>query len=817
MHIFDQTNIRHPGNPLKFGRAEMHCPSLEEASDDRQVKRQRSRPKTASTQILSGIRSMSILMPPTEDTDEIQYEQLDSKIMETRANAEYSIPTMETISSDPFLHRKLRSCLKPSKEEDMLVMEEARVSLPLTTDDSWPQSEKRTKFDEEQMIEDAQSLQHDLRQLASEDKSTNATVTVKGFQLQSTEGGKIPVIKEIGEILSSAENQCAEKEQLSGIRRFTDQSPSENLERILSSRISQDAIVRRFVGHRATDPGHFPSRSRSSFKASEECPRHQNCEASLIIGDGGSHFSKDPLKRVSHQEDMASLASLAQVILSEDDGDDKTLATSDLNVHSSLPLGSSNSIRAEKDSGTSPQSYLNKYKKPDATNTSESPALNALESMSKALGGLPLHSPSTPRRPRTDPATSARDAMGTVKFLAAKFDTAEQEILSNSPASPSKLALSTRGKFALPAQGSILSTYTTNPSPQYPSRDSAKSNRSFQAVRKQRFQAGNAASPQTTPTKSGLPGFHPKSASLMHVSGPTTTSPGWATVRRAAKKSQDNGNFSLTTGTVKSLFQVSANLQTSGDGGKSLGMPLQPSIEKVLPRPTEPPVALHMNLSRPRSTSITSDLRSLNDPRLSHRSSEIGLRGRGTSMLYSQITNLQKLLETRTEEVDNLRRQLATKGSLNDLGTLSEQLREAKREAMSWQKRALMAERRLERLSQLAPMGKNDAKGDGASILDSKNAKLEKSDAVARAVHDSQIMDGIRTMLHSGMDGATSSEESAGSEGTIRRRIIESSQVSEEDLICFGSGEELLLDLALEPVLDSKAPATHAEELYELA
>jgi len=186
-------------------------------------------------------------------------------------------------------------------------------------------------------------------------------------------------------------------------------------------------------------------------------------------------------------------------------------------------------------------------------------------------------------------------------------------------------------------------------------------------------------------------------------------------------------------------------------------------------------------------------------------------------MLYSQITNLQKLLETRTEEVDNLRRQLATKGSLNDLGTLSEQLREAKREAMSWQKRALMAERRLERLSQLAPMGKNDAKGDGASILDSKNAKLEKSDAVARAVHDSQIMDGIRTMLHSGMDGATSSEESAGSEGTIRRRIIESSQVSEEDLICFGSGEELLLDLALEPVLDSKAPATHAEELYELA
>jgi hypothetical protein len=268
---------------------------------------------------------------------------------------------------------------------------------------------------------------------------------------------------------------------------------------------------------------------------------------------------------------------------------------------------------------------------------------------------------------------------------------------------------------------------------------------------------------------------------------------------------------------MKALFQVSENLQTSGDGGKSLGMPLQPSIGKVLPRPTEPPVALHMNLSRPRSTSITSDLQSLNDRQLLHGSSEMGFHGRGTSMLYSQITNLQKLLETRTEEVDNLRRQLATKGSLNDLGTLSEQLREAKREGMSWQKRALMAEMRLERLSQLAPMGKNDANSDGTSILNSKNAKPEKSDAVARSVHDSQAMDGIKTMLHSGMDGATSSEESARSEGTIRRRrIIESSQVSEEDLICFGSGDELLLDLALEPALDSKAHATHAEELYEL-
>ena len=65
-----------------------------------------------------------------------------------------------------------------------------------------------------------------------------------------------------------------------------------------------------------------------------------------------------------------------------------------------------------------------------------------------------------------------------------------------------------------------------------------------------------------------------------------------------------------------------------------------------------------------------------------------------TSVLHAQIRNLQRQLDSRNEEVKQLGRQLETKGNL-DLGTLSEQLRQSKRECRMWRERAEAAERRV--------------------------------------------------------------------------------------------------------------------------
>ncbi|KAI1308891.1 hypothetical protein F5Y03DRAFT_84939 [Xylaria venustula] len=66
----------------------------------------------------------------------------------------------------------------------------------------------------------------------------------------------------------------------------------------------------------------------------------------------------------------------------------------------------------------------------------------------------------------------------------------------------------------------------------------------------------------------------------------------------------------------------------------------------------------------------------------------------GTSYLHAQIRSLQRQLALRGEEILQLRRRLETQEHM-DIGTLSEQLRFAKRECMTWRKRAEAAERRV--------------------------------------------------------------------------------------------------------------------------
>lgn len=70
------------------------------------------------------------------------------------------------------------------------------------------------------------------------------------------------------------------------------------------------------------------------------------------------------------------------------------------------------------------------------------------------------------------------------------------------------------------------------------------------------------------------------------------------------------------------------------------------------------------------------------------------MRTSSTTSLHSHIRKLQRQLETKTDEAAQLRRQVEAQKD-TDVGTLSEQLREAKREAQQWKERAEAAERRV--------------------------------------------------------------------------------------------------------------------------
>lgn len=204
-------------------------------------------------------------------------------------------------------------------------------------------------------------------------------------------------------------------------------------------------------------------------------------------------------------------------------------------------------------------------------------------------------------------------------------------------------------------------------------------------------------------------------------------------------------------------------------------MPHKTSMVKILPRPVEPPVAQYIstrahhdiprntdspayNSSNEAARQSVSPGSSLVSPTFFQPSARMTpedfvpsqqgqpgqlsvWQGRGASMLYAQVTNMQKALDAKNEENDNLKRQLATKNSLNDLGTLSQQLREAKRDINAWRERALKAEAKVERLQNLYPFsavgqGRSEQRGQVGSLLSETNDRSEQSWADVRALEE---------------------------------------------------------------------------------
>jgi hypothetical protein len=141
-------------------------------------------------------------------------------------------------------------------------------------------------------------------------------------------------------------------------------------------------------------------------------------------------------------------------------------------------------------------------------------------------------------------------------------------------------------------------------------------------------------------------------------------------------------------------YSPSKMLKESGvDGTDEKALKAVPNLGRMVPCREQPAIAQYLNLARPHST-----------PSPVHESEPCQVLGiasptpeprpRSATVLYSQIRNLQRQLNAKSEEAIQLRRQLEAQKN-SDVGTVSEQLRQAKRDAAMWKERAETAERRV--------------------------------------------------------------------------------------------------------------------------
>ncbi|KJZ70247.1 hypothetical protein HIM_10361 [Hirsutella minnesotensis 3608] len=157
----------------------------------------------------------------------------------------------------------------------------------------------------------------------------------------------------------------------------------------------------------------------------------------------------------------------------------------------------------------------------------------------------------------------------------------------------------------------------------------------------------------------------------------------------------DDGSQELEARAVGAM--MSTPMLTSDTMGRNADDTLKyfPSLGTMVPYREQPPVAHHLNFSRPMSTPP----QSRQGADAIHLADLLPLKfdthPRGTTVLYSQIQHLQRDLNAKAEEVAQLRRQLEAQENA-EVGTLSEQLRTARRDLSMWKGRAEAAERRVQ-------------------------------------------------------------------------------------------------------------------------
>ncbi|KAH6680224.1 hypothetical protein B0J14DRAFT_260413 [Halenospora varia] len=488
------------------------------------------------------------------------------------------------------------------------------------------------------------------------------------------------------------------------------------------------------------------------------------------------HFTRDPLDRVSHEEDMASLAALAEIL-------ESTGILSGTDSPSKLDDNRDNNGRSTTNeySGTNENDTRLEARYPAQDRQVDAPTFRQEKSDNSSAGKRiePAQSSesrgaATPRKFQTIRATMERQIVGkgepktpqtrskltspsklppvfqkleediksrgqsggSVKALAAKFanfnetasETGSQSPVKRSPQKP--LSEEARNVFESPRKESIVARYTTNsPSPNKLQKSTPQSKRkplSFNPADKQN------EVPTGSPTKAATP-------RRLLISSIGDTRPLRQVAKSAEEPTNTSGTYSvnsinpyavsLRSVELSSLPPADAPLMESFDGpSKSF------NHGKSLPRAEQPPFAQHIQFSRPASiaggTEAEESIRANSSTNI-FVSSVLGRQTispifRSNSVLHTQIRSMQLQIEKKNEEIRRLKQQLDARGNF-DIGTLSEHLRQAKREIQTWKTRAELAEKQVEILSQLPQSRSNSIRTNKNSFLQSNHDRVQRS------------------------------------------------------------------------------------------
>lgn len=157
----------------------------------------------------------------------------------------------------------------------------------------------------------------------------------------------------------------------------------------------------------------------------------------------------------------------------------------------------------------------------------------------------------------------------------------------------------------------------------------------------------------------------------------------------------------------------------------------------MIPHREEPPVAQHVQLARPPSANSSRSYLSTRVPGQDQNTNAEGdspLLTRGSpsrsgsnNFLHTQVRLLQRQLDLKNEELIQLRTQLDTRANL-DIGTLSEKLRESRRDCAMWRDRAEAAERRIAVFERFTSKLRGIKTGTAASNLGAQDGSVACAD-----------------------------------------------------------------------------------------
>jgi hypothetical protein len=492
-----------------------------------------------------------------------------------------------------------------------------------------------------------------------------------------------------------------------------------------SIRVPQGLVSARIHGIITKDPGREPPTPGSralveSTNLSSVNRRHQS-QQDLPTPKHVS-VKADPLARVSQEEDIASLASLAEVLDSEvvDAGETVSMLLTNMPNGNCTPTYTSEDQNLSFDvldhrgtrSGT-----IAKGQKSIHVRTSDSTSTTGPHIVAQMA-------PITPQKTRFDSGGRRQRIMGSVKALAAKFDRSQPT--AGHSTSPTKTPTQSRG---------LISSYTVNASPASKSQVSNTPDRSLQQVRNtQPAWRQTSVSPtksdatihrqskriNETPEKPVSSIFRSTSKRNSAAASPRPTR--LTVVQNAENKTPPaatcaelHKNAGTITTNMILASTTSTLLQNTGDGTTDVvpceqsnitpmvsGRELEKSSESIT---SEAPTPFQIYISQPEALPVpVSPFRKLDETP----------RRRSASMLYALVQELERKLKVKVEEVERLKLELASRTDLDDL---TARLRITQTDMEYWRYRAETAEGKLQALSE-AEYGSGPGNFDGCHELE---------------------------------------------------------------------------------------------------